>query len=127
MKETDVSVERRWSDEYIKELREKQRIICRTENIREARVNDFVNDIVLVYNDQTSRSQWKIGNILELIKSNDGRIPGAIVLTKTNGIEHLMKRPLNCLYPFECDKKDEDVKIYFLDDANIKMMQKADT
>ena len=83
--------------------------------------------IVLIYNDKTPKSQWKIGKILELIESVDGRIRGAIVLTKTNGTEHLIKRPLNRLYLLECDKKGKDVKIRFVDDANVRMMQEADT
>ena len=63
-----------------KELREQQRIIFQTKNIQEA----HVNDIVLVYNEKTPKSQWKIGEILEMIKSNGGTIRGAIVLKKTN-------------------------------------------
>ena len=68
MKETNVIVEslnqcykyvqssiehfwRRWSDEYLKELREQQRIICRTKNIRKA----HVDVIVLVNNDNNLR------------------------------------------------------------------------
>ena len=68
MKETNVSVEslnqcykqvqssiehfwRRWSDEYSKELREQQCIICRTKNIRKA----HANVIVLVNNDNNLR------------------------------------------------------------------------
>ena len=74
--------------------------------------------------DKTPRSQWKIGKIFELIKSNDGRICVAIVLKKTNGTEQLIKRPTNRLYLFECD---EDAKMCFVDDAKIKMMQKNDT
>lgn len=46
---------------------------------------------------------------------------------KTNGTDHLIKRTLNSLYPLKYDKKDEDVKIRFVNDANIKMMQKTDT
>ena len=87
----------------------------------------FYGVMLLVYNDKTLRSKWKIGSILELIKSTDERIRGAIILTKTNGTEHLIKRPLNRLYVLECDKKEEDVKMRFLDDANIKMMLKTDT
>ena len=140
MKETDVSVEslnqpyrylqsliehfwRRQSDEYLKELREQQRIISRTKIFREA----HVNDVVLLNNDKTPRSQWKTKKILELIKSNDIRLHGAIVMPKKNGTEHLIKRPLNRSYPLQFDKKDEDVKIRFVDDANYKMMQKPDT
>ena len=114
---------RRQSDEYLKELREQQRIISRTKIFREA----HVNDVVLLNNDKTPRSQWKTKKILELIKSNDIRLHGAIVMPKKNGTEHLIKRPLNRSYPLELDKKDEDVKIRFVDDANYKMMQKADT
>ena len=135
MKETDVNqpyrylqslIEHFWrrqSDEYLKELREQQRIISRTKIFREA----HVNDVVLLNNDKTPRSQWKTKKILELIKSNDIRLHGAIVMPKKNGTEHLIKRPLNRSYPLELDKKDEDVKIRFVDDANYKMMQKADT
>ena len=135
MKETDVNqpyrylqslIEHFWrrqSDEYLKELREQQRIISRTKIFREA----HVNDVVLLNNDKTPRSQWKTKKILELIKSNDIRLHGAIVMPKKNGTEHLIKRPLNCSYPLELDKKDEDVKIRFVDDANYKMMQKPDT
>ena len=114
---------RRQSDEYLKELREQQRIISRTKIFREA----HVNDVVLLNNDKTPRSQWKTKKILELIKSNDIRLHGAIVMPKKNGTEHLIKRPLNRSYPLELDKKDEDVKIRFVDDANYKMMQKPDT
>ena len=39
---------------------------------------------VLMYKDKTSQSQWKVGKILELIKSNCGVIRGEIVLTKTS-------------------------------------------
>ena len=81
---------------------------------------------ILVYNKKTLRSQWKIAKISQLVKSNDGRICGAIVLMKTNGTDHLIKRTLNSLYPLKYDKKDEDVKIRFVNDANIKMMQKTD-
>lgn len=135
MKETDVNqpyrylqslIEHFWrrqSDEYLKELREQQRIISRTKIFREA----HVNDVVLLNNDKTPRSQWKTKKILELIKSNDIRLHGAIVMPKKNGTEHLIKRPLNRSYPLELDKKDEDVKIRFVDDANYKMMQKPDT
>ena len=87
----------------------------------------YVNDIVLVYNDRTPKSQWKIGNILKLIRSNDERIRGAIVQTKTNGNGHLIKRPISRLYPLKCDKKDKDVKIRIVDDTKIRMMQKSDT
>ena len=98
-------------------------MIKRTKNIREA----HVNDIVLVYIDKTPRSRWKSGKVLEVINSNDRKIRGAIELTKTSGTEHLTRSPINRLYPLECDKMDEGVKIRFVDDANIKMMQKTDT
>ena len=81
-------------------------IIYQAKNIREA----HVNGVVLMRSDKTPRSQWKIGKKSELIKNNDGRIRGVIVLKKTNGTEHLFERPTNRLYPVECDKKDYDAK-----------------
>ena len=92
-------------------------------NIWEVHVNDI---IVLVHNYKTPKSQWKIGKILELFKSKEGWICGiAIVLTKTTRNEHLIKRPLNRLCLLEYDKEDEDVKIRFVDDANIKTIKET--
>ena len=60
-----------------------------------------------------------------LLRDNYVKIRGAIVLAKTSGTEHLIRRPI---YPLECDKKDdEDVNLRFLHDAYLKMMQKIDT
>ena len=46
-------------------------------------------------NSSISIKNWKK---IELVISNDGRIRGAIVLTKTNEAEHLIRRPINRLY-----------------------------
>ena len=66
------------------------------------------------------QSQWKIGKTLEQIKSNDAQIRVAMVLAKTNRTENLIRRSINRLYLLESDKKDENKKIRFIDDANIE-------
>ena len=43
---------------------------------------------------------WKLAKITELISSNDGKIRAAKVLLLTR---KLLNRPLNLLYPLECD------------------------
>ena len=60
---------------------------------------------------------WKT---LEQIKSNDAQIRVAMVLAKTNRIGNLIRRSINRLYLLESDEKDENVKIRFIDDADIE-------
>ena len=46
------------------------------------------------------RGVWKMEKIRELISSSDGKIRVAKVFLPTKKV---LKRPLNLLYPFECD------------------------
>ena len=47
---------------------------------------------------------WKLAKITELISSNDGKIRPAKVLLLTKKV---LNRPLNLLYPLECDSGRE--------------------
>ena len=61
----------------------------------------------------------------ELIVSKDGKVNGAGLSTTTEEGTHRLKRPVNKLFPFETDSKqqdqeDEEPEIKFIrDDINI--------
>ena len=68
-----------------------------------------VGDVVIVFDDKQPRQLWKLGRIVELVKSRDDEIRGAKVkLSKTKNI---IGRAVNRLYPVEVfinAKKDDD-------------------
>ena len=72
-----------------------------------------INDEVLIQDDKiTPCSNWKRGNIEELIVSRDSKIPGAVlrVYNKKKDSTFLLKRPVQRMIPFEimnCVKKDK--------------------
>jgi len=47
---------------------------------------------------------WKIGKIIELTVSSDGKVKSANIMLPTN---KTLNRTLNCLYPLECRDSDE--------------------
>ena len=95
---------RRWSQEYVTSLREYSHA---TKNTGTSVPN--VGDVVIVFDDKQPRQLWKLGRIVELVKSRDDEIRGAKVkLSKTKNI---IGRPVNRLYPVEVfinAKKDDD-------------------
>ena len=65
-----------------------------------------VNDIVIIYEENIPRQFWKLGRIVEIYKSNDGREHGAKVkVGKTN---QLIDRPLNKLFPLELNSNNDN-------------------
>ena len=83
---------RRWRTDYLTELREHHRVKSRSNS-----VDPNVGDIVLIADDKLKRSHWRIGRIVQLFVSKDGKIRDAEVITKDKG-SHL-RRPINLLYP----------------------------
>ena len=57
-----------------------------------------VGNVVLI-KDDLPRGSWSLGRIQELIKSRDGQCRSARVLLASNKV---IGRPLNLLYPIEC-------------------------
>ena len=57
-----------------------------------------VGDVVLI-KDELPRGSWRLGRIQELINSRDGQCRSARVLLGSNKV---ICRPLNLLYPIEC-------------------------
>ena len=84
----------RWRREYVLALRQQQRYKrqagAKTPN---------VNDIVLIYQEKQPRQLWRLGRIVELIKSGDNEVRQAkVIVGKTKNI---IDRPINRLYPLE--------------------------
>ena len=89
---------KRWSKEYLLELRESH---CHSKTSRELPdVN--IGDVVVVHDEDHPREFWKLALVERLITGKDGHIRGAVLklLTK-NGQFTNLQRPLQLLYPLE--------------------------
>jgi hypothetical protein len=80
-----------WKHDYLLSLREKDR-----ENYQKG-ITPKEGDMVLIEKDETPKSTWKMGQIIETIKGKDNRIRVAKILS--NG--KIKKRAINQLYPLE--------------------------
>ena len=83
----------RWKKEYLNILRDSQRngqgrIISSIPN---------VNDIVIIHDEKLPRQLWRLGRIVKILHSNDGRVRGAEV--KVGKTKSIIRRPVNKLYP----------------------------
>ena len=58
-----------------------------------------VGDVVVIGEDVVSRHRWKLGIVVELIKSDDELVRGEKV--KVGKTRNVIRRPVNCLYPAE--------------------------
>ena len=58
-----------------------------------------VYDVVVIGEDVVPRHRWRLGIVVELIKSNDGLVRGAKV--KVGKTRNVIRRPVNCLHPTE--------------------------
>lgn len=94
---------RRWRNEYLIELRNAHKSPKKT--VEKASVE--VGDIVLVHDENHSRSFWRIGRIKELVNSTaDGKSRGAVVrVMSKKGKITTLRRPLQLLYPMEINCK----------------------
>ncbi|XP_011404755.1 PREDICTED: uncharacterized protein LOC105313216 [Amphimedon queenslandica] len=89
---------RRWTNEYLLELREAHRY---SKGSRNSSI-PTVGDIVLVHDEDKPRGFWKLSRIMELIVGSDGKIRGAIVRIGNKRL----RRPLQKLYPLEVSQQD---------------------
>ena len=92
----------RWRTEYLMELREfhrnpkPNRGVCLP--IKEGQV-------VTVYDEGHPRGLWRLGRVLEVIKSSDGRVRGARVNVQAkSGRLTTLRRPIQQLYPLEAQE-----------------------
>ena len=103
-----------WSRDYLMELRDIQR---KSKNIK-GLTDIEIGDVVLIEEDMTKRSQWRIGRVDEIIISKDGSICGAGLVTNTELGKGRLKRPLNKLYPFESNNNELNNEIDLNEEEN---------
>ena len=88
---------RRWSREYVTELRNLHRQKSRPRSSIAVSEED-----VTVLEDNLPRSQWKLGRVEQLIHGADDRVRAALVkVMSKSGRPVTMKRPVQRLFPLE--------------------------
>jgi len=94
---------KRWSSEYLLELRDSHRYSRGTESASQQKLKK--GDIVLLHDEKNARTFWKLARIEELLSGSDKQIRGAVIRvpsktsipSKTSSI--ILRRTLKCLYP----------------------------
>ena len=88
---------KRWSREYLLELRESHRHQAGTDGP----VAVAAGDVVLVQEDKP-QAFWKLAQVKELISGRDGKLRGAILaVSSEKGRTTILQRPIQLLYPLE--------------------------
>ncbi|XP_044171892.1 uncharacterized protein LOC122956294 [Acropora millepora] len=95
----------RWRKEYLVNLREFHRNkLGRPERIIQ------VGDVVVVYDEDKKRGEWKLGVVESLVTGKDGIVRGAQVRVITKGKPVHLSRPVQKLYPLEIRSKGEGTR-----------------
>ena len=89
---------KRWSREYLTELRDAHRYSA---SPRGSNKEITIGDIVLVHDEKHPRAFWKLGRVEKLIKGQDGNVRGAVIRFHSNTGTSVLKRPSQMLYPLE--------------------------
>ena len=92
----------RWQKEYLTELRQFHQYAVNDKNKqKESIVKE--GDVVIVKEENTPRSTWRLGRVKELMKGRDDKVRGALVTVagKQKKLTEL-KRPIQHLIPVEC-------------------------
>ena len=91
---------RRWSKEYLLELRESHQ----HQHSSKSHSLIDVGDVVVVHDQDHPRGFWKIARVERTLIGKDGHIQGAVLrLPSKNGRPTILQRPLQLLYPLEID------------------------
>ena len=94
---------RRWTDDYLRRLREQHRLK------HQGNQSDIaVGDVMLVKDDERNRGKWKMGIVVELITGRDGIVRAASSRMKT-GTGSYLEQALQQLYLLElsCDREPQ--------------------
>ena len=92
----------RWRKEYLANLREFHR--CKSGK-QERKVE--IGDVVVVYEEEKKRGDWKMGVVKSLVTGKDGVVRGAEVRVITKGKPVHLSRPVQKLYPLEVRSEGE--------------------
>eukprot|EP00794_Sanderia_malayensis_P011523 gene11523-biopygen9194 len=98
------NVWRRWSNEYVKALREKHNLMHHSKDNQIS-----VGDVVLIKGEMKNRGQWRIGVVESLIQGKGGIFRAARLRSKNARIE----RAVQMLYSLElnCDMDSQGTKV----------------
>ena len=88
---------KRSKEEYLTELREKERGI-------KVVSKPIQVDVVLINQKNSPRCTWSIGRVQRIITSSDGNVRGAVLRTKSGEL----RRPINLLYFLEMSNLRND-------------------
>ena len=102
-----------WHREYLDGLREQS---CKS--LGRGATEIKVGDVVVIGEDVVPRHRWRLGIVVELLKSSDGCVRGAKV--KVGKTRNIIKRPVNRLYPTEVRSKE----LLFENMQNVKAKDK---
>ena len=89
---------KRWSREYLTELRDAHRYSA---SPRGSYKEITIGDIVLVHDEKHPRAFWKLRKVEKFIKGQDGNVRGAVIRVHSNTGTRVLKRPSQMLYPLE--------------------------
>ena len=79
---------------------------------------------MIIHEDGLQRGLWKFGRVDKLISGKDGIVRGAVVRSTTKQRRSTMlRRPLQKLYPVECDTRQEEVPVAEATSQASKCMQ----
>lgn len=86
-----------WRKDYLLNLRE-----FRGSKLKNQQCAVNVGDVVILKDDNVKRVFWKLGRIIELLKSSDGNVRAALVdVANENGPPKVLKRSIVHLIPIE--------------------------
>ena len=94
---------RRWSNEYLKFLRERHNLVHHSKEMKLV-----VGDIVIIKGEEKNRAHWKTGIVDKLIKGKDGVVRAA----RLRAGKKYLERAVEHLYPLEltCDTWKGDLQ-----------------
>ena len=80
-----------------------------------------VGDVVVVYEEDRKRGEWKMGVVESLVTGRDGIVRGATVRVVTKGKPVRLSRPVQRLYPLEFRSEGEGTRALRDRDRNVEI------
>ena len=111
----------RWRKEYLLNLRENSQVNRKRQTTEEL----TVGDIVIIKNDKTNRSFWRLGRIEQLIAGGDGMNRAAMVkVSNEDGKSGMLRRSIEHLVPLEVNANISEIKPD--EDRNLSLVRDSD-